>query len=476
MRQEPVNMDPRDHCPETFGAVGDGCADDTAAVQRAIDTSAQAGTVVCLAARAYAVRTLTLTPGTGGLRGPGRICACGPEEALLCANGDGGRPFCLSDLRIEVNAARHGIHLRNVRDSVIANCHICGLHNLSRGIILHHGCTNVSIRGNRIDADTRDLESLVCLGIESPMAEGTAGYFHGDGGRIVYLPETTSDNVVEGNRISGGTHGVAIGGACRNRIVNNTINGNTHRNINICPAARYNLVSGNNLLEAGSSAVAMAYGSSHNLVSGNNIISHSTGPGGDRDSIHAYVSSTHNVITGNRILGDFRYGVYLAVDACYNTVHDNVIELTAKPDVTGDFTVGVAIENDWPERPLPEDALYSRQNFGSAHPYRWAMGHSGWNSLCGNHIVACTCGVYLAQFGDACGNCGNVIAGTVVDAADAHGLYVYADTVGRMSDNVLDCFHIHRCGEIPTVVPAGVLVRNSLPQARANDNLNARGP
>lgn len=446
---------------EAFGAVGDGAADDTDALQCALDATAETGTCVDLAARVYAVRTLTLTAGMGGLVGPGCLRALGAEEAVLRLEGElkgqGAvvRGLRISGLTIEVHGARHAIHARQVHDSVIENCLLTCLHNLSKGILLHHGCVNVTVRGNTIDADTHDIESLVCIGIESPMAEGISGYFHGAGGSVTYLPETTYDNLIDGNRISGGSHGVAIGGASRNRIVNNSITGSEHRNINICPASRYNLVANNNLFEAGSSAVAMAYGSSHNVVTGNNIMSTRTVADWDRDAIHAYVSSTHNVIVGNRILGDFRYGVYLAVNACHNTVHDNTIELTPKADLPDDFTVGIVVENEWPERPLPAAALYSRRNFGSAKPYRWAVGDSGWNSIRGNHLVSCTCGIYLSQLGPVFGNRGNVIAGTVMGRALAHGVYAYAEGSGLLTGNILEELHVHSCPGVPVVAPAG---------------------
>jgi parallel beta-helix repeat protein len=143
-----------------------------------------------------------------------------------------------------------------------------------QGIVLGGGCVNNAVRDCRIEGELGERSSLVCVAISSVLDDPYAGYFRDPAGRIKVPRETTYGNVLERNWISGGTHGVAISGSSRNRVVNNTITSNTHRNINICPAASYNLVLGNTLLEAGSSAVAMAYGSSRNTVSHNIILSY----------------------------------------------------------------------------------------------------------------------------------------------------------------------------------------------------------
>jgi parallel beta-helix repeat protein len=288
---------------------------------------------------------------------------------------------------------------------------------------------------------------LCCIAVESPMAEGPgAGYFVPPAGEPKYIEETTCDNVIEGNYIDGGTHGIMIWAACRNRIVNNTITHSIARNINICPASRHNVVLGNSLLESGSSAVAMAYGSNFNLVAHNKVISHSTSVGVDRDAIHSYVACRHNMIVGNTITGDFRYGVYLAVSPAQTVVQGNIIQLSIKPDVPDDFTVGVAMENDWPERPLPDGALYSRRNFGSASSGMWGYADATGSIIQGNLVDSCTCGFYVAQIGARLAVRGNRWDNNSAMGCD-RAFYAFGGAEDRFGGNILSGLITEGCRE-----------------------------
>jgi len=440
---------------EWFGARGDGSTDDTRACQKAL-AATSAGLVLQLLNRSYAVSSLALGPGMGGICGPGILKQNGIKSDAVVRIQGGGQPgnvvarAVLEGITVEANAAMVAILLSDAVDCRIEHCRVAGLRDGHEGIHIHYGCVNTLVRNNRIEADATQ-GSLVCIAIASPMAEGIAGFFLGNGGQVTYLPETTYGNVMEGNYITGGTHGIAICGSSRNRIVNNTIADNSHRNINICPASRQNIITHNTLLNAGSSAVAMAYGSSLNLVAHNVIQSCVTGVGYDRDAIHAYVGSCGNTIADNQITGDFRYGVYLAASARHNMVQNNAITLTAKRDLDDDFTVGVALENDWPERPLPDGAIYSRQNFGSAAvqaevykplkgdandarrgvgsttPYTWASENSAFNVIQGNAISGCTCGIYLSQIGEKFSVADNRILNNSLSAIGKHPIYIHGD-------------------------------------------------
>ena len=441
--------------PESFGAKGDGQADDTAAIQRALDAAASGASVV-LGNRVYAVRSLTIGPGLGGLTGCGTLRGLDTEPVVIVrgATAAGGGPAVGVQIRgiaIDAGSSACAIQVTDARGTAIEGCRVAGLRDVSRGISIGHGCERTVVRNCRIEAPRgAHLQSLVCIAIESPLSEGPPGYFSPGGyfnppaGRAKYIEETTCDTVIEGNTIDGGTHGMGIAGACRTRVVNNTIAHNSHRNINICPASRHNVILGNSLIEAGSSAVAMAYGSSFNLVAHNAIASRSTGPGYDRDAIHAYVGCGHNLIGGNQISGDFRYGVYLAVNACGNVVQGNVIRLSAKPDLPGDFTVGVGLENEWPERPLPEGAAYSRQNFGSSPTGAWAYEESSGNVIQGNLVEGCTCGFYVAQIGAALAVRRNRWDDNTAIGCEC-AFYAFGGAAEKLRDNILSGLVIEGC-------------------------------
>ncbi len=391
--------------PATVGAVGDGVADDTAAWQRVV-AMAKDGQWISLRGRTYRVRDIALCPGLGGIIGPGKLVGAADIDGGLihCGRqpGDHRPPIqnvVLRDIAIETGGARCGIEFVGVENGAIENCRIVVDRDLQKGIWLRDSCRGNTLRGNRVKVLAHDpLRSVVCVTIESRAPDGCGAYFEGNG-RVTYI-DSSWGNVVEGNMIEGGTHGVAVGHSSRNRIINNLITGNGHRNINICPASRFNIVSHNQLLDAGSSAVAMAYGTCDNIVTDNQIASWNTIADADRDAIHAYVACHGNRIAGNVIMGNFRYGVYLAVGARRNRVHDNQIRLEPNSRVANDWNTAIALETDWLERPLPQNARFSRENFGSApEPFPWAFEDSEDNVIRDNLIEKATCGVYLAQIG-----------------------------------------------------------------------------
>lgn len=421
-----------DITPAAFGAAGDGHTDDTKALQKAIDAAAAGNRRIRLDGGAYATTGIIISADGLTIEGPGRIQGAGDEPAIHVRGQADDRPVrgvTLRGIRIGATARRATVLLNNASDCLFEDCHVTVCREWSQGIRLEHGCAHNTIRRCRVEA-TYPTEPVslvgVCL-VADIAGGGHAGFFTPPDGRIVYIDQTVRENVLEANEISGGTHGVLICGASHTRITRNTIRNNSHRNINISPAGRHTLIEDNTLLDAGSSAVAMAYGATHNVIRNNQARSYVTGPGGDRDAIHAYVSSASNTIVDNSIEGDFRYGVYLAVNAQDNHVHGNRIELHPKADLPGDFSVGIGIENDWLARPLPPQARYSRQNYGPPTILTWGRADTTGNRITGNDIRAATCGIYMAQIGDVCRTRGNTVTDNAIGPAVGEPVYRLGD-------------------------------------------------
>jgi parallel beta-helix repeat protein len=432
--------------PSAFGARGDGLTDDTAALQAALDQAAEAGAGVTLGNRTYAVQGVRLRPGAAGIRGPGTLRGLG-EQPVLEAAGEPGRPFeglRLAGVAVETGPSRTGLALRGLRDARIEDCHIFGLRDLATGLDLAAPAERVTIIGCRIEAAREPLRSLVGLCVRAELPDPYAGYFTDPNGAIKVLPAATRAILLEGNRIEGGTHGIAVAGAADVTILRNTISDNSHRNINLCPAAGPCRVSDNTLLEAGSSGVALGYGTHDILVSGNRIRSRSTRPGCDRDAIHAYVACHGNRIEGNRIEGDFRYGVYLAVASADTQVLRNEAVLEPKAGLADDFQAGFVLENDWPPRPLPADARFSRVNWAAIQGKPWAYADTFGNVFEHNLARGCACGYYAAQFGRAFALRDNRWSRNAAESCRCP-FYLFGETPGLFTGNRLEGLRVTGC-------------------------------
>lgn len=439
-------MSTPDFNPSTFGARGDGVSDDTATLQAALDRAAEAGARVTLGNRTYAVRGVRLRPGATGIFGPGTLRGLG-EGPVLEAAGEPSRPIeglRLSGFSIEAGPSRVGLALRGLRDARIEDCHIVGLRDLAVGLDLAAPAERVTVAGCRLEAAREPLRSLVCLSVRAELPDPYAGYFLDPAGVIKVPQSATRDILLEDNRLEGGTHGIAVSGARGVSIVRNTILDNSHRNINLCPAAGQCRVSDNTLLDAGSSGVALGYGSNDNLIIGNRIRSRSTRPGCDRDAIHAYVACRGNRIEANRIEGDFRYGVYLAVASAGTLVLENEARLEPKAGLADDFQAGFGLENDWPPRPLPAAARFSRVNWAAIQGKPWAYADTFGNVFERNLASGCACGYYAAQHGRAFALRGNRWSDNLAESCRCP-FYVFGETPGLFTGNRLEGLRVTNC-------------------------------
>ncbi|TNJ65545.1 hypothetical protein FE784_14975 [Paenibacillus hemerocallicola] len=114
-----------------------------------------------------------------------------------------------------------------------------------------------------------------------------------------------------------------VRGLVRGEISGNTINGSSHRNINLSPACRRVTIGGNQLHNARSSAVNIAWYCERIVVEGNVISSYvSSLENTDDAAIQVYKDGTGIAVSGNSISGDWKYAVYLS-QVKYSTVTGN---------------------------------------------------------------------------------------------------------------------------------------------------------
>jgi parallel beta-helix repeat protein len=147
-----------------------------------------------------------------------------------------------------------------------------------------------------------------------------------------------NENIITGNRVENGTHGITLGGASHNLIANNMCKGQSHRNIIMSPISSHNVVSGNHCLNFGSSGIHMAYGSNFNTITGNQCRSSNTS---GEAGIQLYVGTAHNTVTGNEITCGSNYGIYTGIESSSHSIKANRILAQSNK------RAAIAVESDW---------------------------------------------------------------------------------------------------------------------------------
>lgn len=230
----------------------------------------------------------------------------------------------------------------------------------SAGIKVWFNCNNLSIEKNEvyqiIDPDSGvGFLNISCIQVS---AETTSVHGGIDAGGVPTYPSSTTvmDINISGNKLYNGTHGVQVSGGLRIGIRNNRCDNHTHRNINLSPAVRFVTVSGNTLLNAGSSAVAVGWGCKRIKIHNNTINSFNVsviGPTGDDAAIQAHQDIEDIEITNNEIAGDWKYCVYLA--------NYKKAQVIGNKFVDGGSLANIMLESAFfTTTPLPAGAPYSK--------------------------------------------------------------------------------------------------------------------
>lgn len=445
-----------------YGAIGDGTADDTSAVQSTINAALGVnGAVYFPAGGRFLVSNVNFPNGIRQAFGPGVIC-----DSASSANYDAvvtfGGACCISasssasvvesldwSVSIEVSASTT---LRAVASAALKNSRI---HDTAiswgptrtdecYGIYLRwitglDSTNNVIISNNTflapVFADYAGRFSAIAL-IGNSSSYGN--YFASGTGDTTDPTMPVTRVVVSDNVIWGGSHGITLNGCQNCTVTGNVIHATKHRGIVLEPVASRNTISGNVIRDYGSSAILMAYGCKYNTVTNNECWTvDDTG----ESAIEAYVGCERNLIEGNSIHSFTNYGIYLAVDATYNIIIGNRI--------SGYKLAGIALESDW-DNPLPAGATYSRPNFGDPpSPYtNWAYAGTVGNIISNNYIgdpratADNSCAIYLAALKGHDGTSDftvyyNEITSNIIQPymVLAYNLFVFEETSGKCENN-----------------------------------------
>lgn len=423
--------------PEMFGARKNGTTDDTAAIQHAVDRAAAGSIGVLLVDGVYAITKIRLKNGL--------VCFGGSAELLALArigeamieldgpwfSGTAVAGCTIDGLRLNGNQlARAGIFASAAKDCRITENRVFNLYGSNTlapvGIRLHHDSRRNAVHDN-----------VIVLPLDNPV--GTYGNANGitlsgnfsssyggfENGAFTTPTMPCNDNIITGNRIENGTHGITLGAADYNLISNNLCRGQTHRSIILSPIASHNVVSGNQCQDFGSAGIHIAYGSNFNTITGNQCRSSNvSGEGG----IQLYVGTTGNTVTGNEIACGSNYGIYVGIESTGHSIKANRIVAAANKKAA------IAIESEW-QRPLPAAALYSRPNYGAPPAPRthWGIAPTGNLDISDNVIIDPApgiAGMYVAQTGAA--ETVGVAArnNAIIGAEPAHYWYFFEEAAG----------------------------------------------
>ena len=239
-----------------------------------------------------------------------------------------------------------------------------------------------------------------------------------------------ANNRIHNNVFTNGSYGVSLQFGDGNKVYNNTISNNNHRNIYL--AGEWNSeVYSNTLIDGLSTSVLLGYSSVNNSIHHNTCIN-SVASG--EAMININTGSSSNTVHNNQLDGGNNYGVYVAVDAIENKVHNNTIK--------NYYVAAIALENDWRDTP-PTGAIFSRPNY--APPLEgttWAHKSSTGNQFTGNTIGSpypgrAGCAIYVSQIGSDYETSRTVFKDNIITGDIGSQIYFFEETAGMLYDTEL---------------------------------------
>jgi polygalacturonase len=338
-----------------FGAVGNGVADDTAAIQAALTAVPVAGGTVFFPPGTYLTSSTLLTKSNTTILGSGPYASIIkakstmlPYAPLTAVFGvdvwatltnatyswGGNSNVVVLDLGFDMTeftsiGGTFNIHFRNMHGSLVKNVYTLG----GNDGIAHTRSTNfVVTKCQTTDAGNAGIDQW------DHSSDGTivnnrviANRVNSPYGILATGVGTTNIKVTD-NYVNGITHvGIWIqGGGAAGGVTNSVVQGNTVKNITkffgirVSDADNISIV-GNTIASTGNAAInfmteAIA-GVTHSFVTGNVI----SGVGAGASAILINNASAYNVLDGNTISGSaYAYGIELGVGTDSNQVENNV--------------------------------------------------------------------------------------------------------------------------------------------------------
>jgi parallel beta-helix repeat protein len=303
--------------PLDFGAKGNGIADDTAACNAAAARAQAAEGVLVFPPGVFAISGyIVIRNGVKVVLGRGGVIRCintKHEAGLLLAgraagNAENVKNCRVEGLRIDCNYTADGARTLAIYGQNVSRCAIVGnrIENLGNGygILLrvfehgHEDAVDNVIRGNEIIADTSEVAGRWGIGVDATTTRGAdAAAIWRSAFRPIDVKHAPRSHLIEGNTITGGYYGIAIGSARDCVIQKNRVRMNM-RNVSMQNGCTGNVVKDNDCSDSISSGIHLAYGSSSNQVVGNRIrTTRAKGEG----LLQAYVGSHGNLFEGNTV-------------------------------------------------------------------------------------------------------------------------------------------------------------------------------
>ena len=261
----------------------------------------------------------------------------GPSSAMITADYFGNSQaadITIRSLTLDgggnfnpTNCYKRGIVLRNVTRATVEGNSITGIDVPAAGpgdafgINFADQVTDSKILNNTISGTAgtfTDHGYRMGILVQSKMVDAYNGLVNG----TPRLPATTSGILIQGNVVTGGTHGINLQNVSHVQVINNQASDQGHRNLIVYATSDYILVRDNTLKNAGSVNLLFDFGIDEIEIAHNVM---DTTKGAEGDNIEGYLSVTHVNIHDNVLSNAAISGIRIAGYAKWVDVKTNKI-------------------------------------------------------------------------------------------------------------------------------------------------------
>jgi hypothetical protein len=404
-----------------YNAVGDGTANDTAAIEsaRAALVAAGGGRLIFPPGKTFYVDSITVSTGVEyyGFGATIKARSASFTGAFIASTATDA---VIRGFRIDANSvAQRGVFTGAASRIGVEWCYIYNFDNTvcKGGIRFGLGATDCRAQNNTI-LGPDDLTSFgTVTEFAGIMCNSTPTDAQGGGQNSTLTFGTATDvskrHLIQGNRIYQGTHGVTLYAAQDCTVTGNFFERCSHRGVIASPIALRNTITDNHMTDCGSTAgVHLAWGSTGNLIRGNTIkttTSHTEGNG-----INLYYGCSDNTVQDNYIEGVTLAGVRLAVGSSRNKVSGNRI-----------ISCGLGVRVN--------SALTTTNGYSGSYYEPTSLAATDGTAITGNTISGCSDGIEL----DATGSSSTAnVTNTLLEGNNIIGATVGVDFIENNSKTV----------------------------------------